>query len=82
MTKDLSYEIEVTTDVFGERMILSHTGPCLKTCKRAAARWSKKNPGQIAYVVRYLGRESTGRISYASGLINTREGFFARKVGA
>lgn len=70
------YVVECSTDTFGETLILSNTGTTLEQARRAAARWSKKNPDQIAYVVRYRKGVATGHISYARGLIDTREGDF------
>lgn len=72
------YVVEVTTDTFGETLILSNTGPTLERTRRAAARFSKKNPDQIAYVVRYRNGVATGHVSYAAGRIDTVEGSFAR----
>jgi len=72
----VEYVVEVTTDTFGETLILSNTGPGLDRSRRAAARYSKKHPDQIAYVVRYRNGKATGHVSYAKGCIDAREGDF------
>lgn len=74
------YVVELTTDTFGETLILSNTGNTLDQARRAAARWSKKNPRQLAYVVRYRNGISTGHICYSAGRICSREGDFLNAV--
>ena len=76
MANRLEYVVEVTTENFGESLILSNAGSTLDEVRRAAARWSKKHPYELAYVVRYRFGVATGHIVYSAGRISDRDGDF------